>query len=126
MKYYSPKVHYRLHAGYLAWLLHRVTGLGLALYLFLHIWVTHTIGRGRESFDQVMVLLQSPLAHVAEVLLLGAVVFHGLNGIRIVLIDYGSAADRGPHRSWVWGTLAVSVALAVAGGIPMLRLALGH
>lgn len=124
MKAYAPKVHYRLHAGHIAWLLHRITGLGLALYLFMHVWVTHTIGRGREAFDQVMVVLQSPLAHFAEIALLGAVVFHGLNGIRIVLIDYGAAAERGPHRSWVWATLAVSVALTIAGGIPMLRLAL--
>ena len=123
MKAYPPKMHYRLHPGYLAWLLHRITGLGLALYLFLHIWVIHNIARGREAFDQVMAVVQSPLFHLLEVALLGAVVFHGLNGIRVVLIDYGRAGVKGPHLAWVWGTIAVSAALTVLGGIPMLRLA---
>jgi succinate dehydrogenase / fumarate reductase cytochrome b subunit len=123
MKAYPPKAHYRLHAGYIAWLLHRITGLGLALYLFMHIWVIHHISRGREAFDQVMAVVQSPLAHLAEVALLGAVIFHGLNGLRIVLLDYGSAADKGPHKGWVWATVAISAGLVVAGGIPMIRLA---
>lgn len=123
MKAYAPRVHYRFHPGYVAWLLHRATGLGLALYLFLHIWVIHHISRGREAFDQVMGVVQSPLFHFLEVGLLGAVVFHGLNGIRVVLLDYGRAADKGPHRLWVWSVLGVSVFLVVLGGVPMLRLA---
>ena len=50
MKAYPPKVRYRLHPGYIAWILHRVTGLGLVLYLFMHIWVIHHISRGKEAF----------------------------------------------------------------------------
>ena len=123
MKSYPPQVHYRLHPGYLAWLLHRVTGLGLTLYLLMHIWVIHHISRGRQSFDAVMGVVQSPLFHILEIALLGAVVFHGLNGIRIILIDYGTAADKGPHKTWVWATLAVSVVLTALGGLPMLKLA---
>ncbi|MGD9123920.1 MAG: succinate dehydrogenase, cytochrome b556 subunit [Desulfarculaceae bacterium] len=124
MKAYPPKVHYRLHAGYVAWILHRLTGLGLALYIFMHIWVIHHISKGRESFNEVMAVVQSPLFHFLEIGLLGCVVFHALNGVRIILLDYGNAAEKGPHKVWVWATLAVAAALTVAGGIPMLRLAL--
>ncbi len=46
MQAYPPLRHYRPHPGYLAWLLHRVTGLGLAFYIFTHIWVIHHISRG--------------------------------------------------------------------------------
>ncbi|KMY66790.1 hypothetical protein AAU61_12325 [Desulfocarbo indianensis] len=123
MKTYPMRKHYRLHAGYVAWLLHRATGLGLALYLFMHIWVIHHISRGREAFDQVMAVVQSPLFHFMEIALLGAVVFHGVNGIRVVLIDYGNAGEKGPHLAWVWSVLGVSAVLVVLGGIPMLRLA---
>jgi succinate dehydrogenase / fumarate reductase cytochrome b subunit len=123
MKAYSPKVHYRLHPGYVAWLLHRITGLGLALYLFMHIWVIHHISRGPEQFNQVMGVVQSPLFHLMEVALLGAVVFHGLNGIRVILLDYGNAAAKGPHTAWVWATLGAAALLTVLGGIPMLQLA---
>ena len=100
-----------------------MTGLGLTLYLLMHIWVIHHISRGRQSFDAVMGVVQSPLFHILEIALLGAVVFHGLNGIRIILIDYGTAADKGPHKTWVWATLAVSVVLTALGGLPMLKLA---
>ncbi len=123
MKAYAPRVHYRLHPGYLAWILHRVTGVGLAVYLVMHIWVIHNISRGREAFDQVMAVVQSPLFHFLEVGLLACVVFHALNGIRVILLDYGRAAGKGPHRAWVWGTLAVCGVLVVMGGIPMIRLA---
>ena len=123
MKSYSPRVRYRLHIGYAAWLLHRVTGLGLALYLFMHIWVIHHISQGKEAFNQAMSVVQSPFFHIMEIALLGAVVFHGVNGIRVVLLDYGNAADKGPHTAWVWSVLGVSAVLVVLGGIPMLRLA---
>ncbi len=72
-----------------------------------------------------MAVVQNPLFHVLEIGLLFCVVFHGLNGIRVVLIDFGPAAEKGPHLAWTWATLAVSVALTVLGGIPMLRLAFG-
>lgn len=126
MKAFTPQVRYKLHPGYIAWLLHRATGLGLAIYLFMHVWVIHNISRGRESFDEVMGVVQSPLFHFLEVGLLACVVFHGLNGIRVILIDYGQAGERGPHVAWVWGTLAVSALLVVIGGIPMLSMAFGH
>ncbi len=124
MKAYAPKVHYRWHPGYIAWLLHRITGLGLILYLFMHIYVIHHISLGRKEFDQVMALVQNPIAHLLEIWLLACVVFHGLNGIRVVLIDYGSAGEADQHRAWVWVTLAASLLLTVVGGIPMLMMAL--
>ena len=123
MKAYPPKVRYRLHPGYIAWILHRVTGLGLVLYLFMHIWVIHHISRGKEAFDQVMGVVQAPIFHILEIGLLACVVFHGLNGIRVVLIDYGTAGQKGPHKTWAWATVAVSAVLVIAGGIPMLQLA---
>lgn len=124
MKAYPPKVHYRLHSGYIAWILHRLTGLALALYLFMHIWVIHHISQGKEAFNQVMAVVQSPLFHILEIGLLACVAYHAVNGIRVVLIDYGPAAERGPHVGWAWGALIITAVVTVAGGIPMLRLAL--
>ncbi len=123
MKPHPPINHYKFHPGYIAWILHRVTGLGLALYIFMHIYVIHYISQGKEAFNEVMAIVQSPIFHLAEVTLLGAVAFHALNGIRVVLIDYGSAADKGPHKVWVVAVLAVAAVLTLAGGIPMLSLA---
>lgn len=126
MKAYPPKMRYKLHPGYIAWILHRVTGLGLALYLLMHVWVIHHISRGRQQFDAVMAVVQSPLFHLLEVALLGAVVYHIVNGVRVILIDYGNAAEPKQIATWVWGVLIVSAVLTAVGGLPMLGMAFFH
>lgn len=123
MKAYPPQVRYRLHPGYVAWILHRVTGLGLAIYLFMHIWVIHHISQGRQAFNEVMSVVQAPLFHFLEVGLLACVLFHAINGVRVVMIDYAGAADKGPHKTWVWVVLAITAVFTVLGGIPMISLA---
>ncbi|MGQ9669848.1 MAG: succinate dehydrogenase, cytochrome b556 subunit [Desulfosoma sp.] len=122
---FQPKVRYKMHSGYLAWILHRATGILLSLYLFLHIWVIHHLAQGEEAFNEVMVVVQSPLFHLLEIGLLATVVYHGLNGLRVVFIDYGNLAQRQIMRKAVYAVLAVSAVLVAAGAVPMLRLALG-
>jgi len=125
MKVFQPKVRYKLHPGYLAWILHRVTGVLLGLYLFLHIWVIHHLAQGEEAFNEVMAVVQSPFFHLMEIGLLGTVVYHGINGLRVVLIDYGNLGKRELMQKAVYAVFAVSVLLIVIGAIPMARLALG-
>ncbi|MEJ5347242.1 MAG: succinate dehydrogenase, cytochrome b556 subunit [Desulfosoma sp.] len=122
---YQPKVRYKLHPGYLAWILHRATGILLGLYLFLHIWVIHHLAQGEEAFNEVMAIVQSPFFHLLEIGLLATVVYHGLNGLRVVFIDYGNLANRGLMRKAVYAVLGVSAVLVAVGAVPMLRLAFG-
>ena len=124
MKAYPPKVHYRLHPGYIAWILHRITGIGLVFYLILHVWVIHHIAQGPQAFNEVMAVVQSPLFHFLEVGLLACVAFHAINGIRVILIDYGNAAEKPLIAKWVWAVVGLTAVLTVIGGIPMIRMAL--
>ncbi len=78
-----------IRAGMYAWLLHRVSGLALIFYLMAHIPVLSTVLRGPNTFNAVMEYLHSPLYLTLDLLLLVAVVFHGINGIRVVLFDLG-------------------------------------
>jgi len=125
MKVFEAKVRYKMHPGYLSWILHRVTGVLLGLYLFLHIWVIHHLAQGEEAFDEVMGIVQAPLFHLLEIGLLGTVVYHGLNGLRVVFMDYGNLARREIMRKAVYAVFAVSAVLILVGAVPMLRLALG-
>ncbi len=125
MKVFQPKVRYKLHPGYIAWILHRATGVLLGLYLFLHIWVIHHLAQGEASFNEVMSVVQSPFFHLLEIGLLGTVVYHGINGLRVVFIDYGNLAKREIMRKAVYAVFAVSALLIIVGAIPMARLALG-
>jgi succinate dehydrogenase / fumarate reductase, cytochrome b subunit len=77
--------------GMWAWILHRITGLGLVFYILLHtILMGASLLSGKEDFDATLsVLMGNPVFEVLDIMLLGAVLYHGFNGIRILLFDMG-------------------------------------
>jgi len=86
-----------LHLERFGMMLHRATGLGLLLYLIFHLVVTNAILGGRDFFFDVMGMLSNPAAHIGEIVVVGAVGFHGINGFRLALIGWGIISGR-PHR----------------------------
>ncbi len=86
---------YRWHAGSVAWILHRITGIALLGYLFVHIWALRSLVKGEAVFQAEMELFTTPVFKVAEWLLFAVVLFHALNGIRIVVVDFSA---RGAYR----------------------------
>lgn len=111
---------YQWHVGSFAWVLHRITGLLLSLYLVIHIWVVRTVGQGPEGFDRVMATVQTPLFLFFEVGLLGTVLYHALNGVRLLLIDTGWGVRHQKGLFFVLAGLAVVVLLI--GAVPILNL----
>lgn len=79
---------YYKFVGSWAWILHRLSGLGLIFYLTLHIWVINTLTLGEEKFNDVTAFLNSPLFKLLEVGLWGIILFHAFNGVRIVIVDF--------------------------------------
>jgi succinate dehydrogenase / fumarate reductase, cytochrome b subunit len=77
--------------GMWAFVLHRITGLGLVFYILLHtILMGGSLLSGKEDFDATLsVLMGNPVFEVLDIMLLGAVLYHGFNGIRILLFDMG-------------------------------------
>ncbi len=69
--------------------LHRLSGIGLVLYLPLHVWVTSRRLQGPEVWERTMVTLSHPVFVAGELLLLAAFVFHALNGLRLILGHLG-------------------------------------
>ncbi len=111
---------YRWHTGSVAWLLHRITGVLLSLYLLIHIWVVRTINQGPEGFNRVMATVQTPIFILFEVGLLGTVLYHSLNGIRLLLIDTGWGVR---HQKGLFFLLAgIGAVLLGIGGLPILYL----
>jgi succinate dehydrogenase / fumarate reductase cytochrome b subunit len=78
---------YKGQEGMWAWILHRVTGIGVAVFLLAHILDTYLLGFGPAVYDRVIGLYRTPAFAVMEVLLVGAVILHALNGIRVIIID---------------------------------------
>ncbi|MBI3011322.1 MAG: succinate dehydrogenase, cytochrome b556 subunit [Candidatus Omnitrophica bacterium] len=78
---------YRGGIGHWSWLLHRLTGVGVLLFLCLHILDTSLIALGPQHYNAIMGVYRLPLFRVLEVGLVASVLFHALNGVRIILID---------------------------------------
>ena len=85
---------YRIHLGTAAWILHRLSGLALIMYMLLHIWVIHHLIGGEESFDGIMDFFNNPLFKALEIGLVGVILYHLWNGLRVTLVDIGVAVER--------------------------------
>ena len=74
--------------GQLSWILHRVTGVGVLLFLFAHIVDTALVGWGPEAYNKVVGVYHHPIIQILEIGLVGAVIYHALNGIRVMIMDF--------------------------------------
>jgi succinate dehydrogenase / fumarate reductase cytochrome b subunit len=91
-----------------AFALNRLTGLGLVLYLYLHLAVLSLLAAGPGSWDAFVDLALSPIFLALDVVLIFGILFHGLNGIRVGLVGFGFVASK---------QRALLVALMVFGAI---------
>jgi succinate dehydrogenase / fumarate reductase cytochrome b subunit len=91
------------------WLLQRVSAVVLLVSLITHIVATHLLNIGKLSYDNIAHRLMSAFFITMDILLLAAAIFHGLNGTRMVLLDYWFA-ERRSRRLLDAGLLAFGVA----------------
>ncbi len=75
--------------GSWAFILNRITALGLTMYLFLHLIALGNLARGPEAYNNFIALAKTPLIKFGEMLVIAAGIIHGLNGIRIALTSFG-------------------------------------
>jgi succinate dehydrogenase / fumarate reductase cytochrome b subunit len=107
------------YSGMLAFWVQRVTGLLLLGYLFLHVLTIHQL-RQPERFDASMRMFDRPLFKLGEIGLLGIIVLHALNGVRLTLIDMGVGVSATRQRQLFWYlAVGVGVAVFVAGAVPI-------
>lgn len=95
--------------GMWAWVLFRISGLVLVLYLFAHIGIISTgrFGEDGDTLNSIMELFESPVLILLDLLLVWAVLFHALNGVRIVLMDFGLGIKQ--HKVVFWVCMAIAV-----------------
>jgi len=106
--------------GQLSWVLHRLTGVGVLLFLCLHILDTSLIVLGPEHYNRMVAFYRLPAFRVLEVGLFASLLFHALNGVRIILIDFRPDLAR-LQRLLFWVESGVFLALMVPIGVVMLR-----
>ena len=111
---------YRGREGMWSWVMHRITGVLTFFFLFAHVLDTALVRVSPESYDRVIDTYKNWFVNLMEIGLVGAVLFHALNGIRIILIDFWLRGTR-VQRPMLWAIVAVWVALMAPAAFFMFK-----
>ncbi len=111
---------YKGGIGQWSWAAHRITGVGVAAFLFGHIVDTFAVGFGPELYNETVSLYKQWWFTPFEVLLVGAVLFHALNGLRIILFDFWPRLAV-KQRTFAYAELVLFVIGFVPAAVFMLR-----
>ena len=79
---------YRGDPGMWSWVLHRITGAAIFFFLFVHVLDTALVRVGPQTYNEVVETYKTPIVGLIELGLVAAVLYHALNGIRVILIDF--------------------------------------
>ncbi len=104
MNWFDPR---HRQPGSWAFILNRITALGLTLYLTMHLIVLGKLAQGPQAYDSFLVLAKTPLVKAGELLVIAAGLIHGLNGIRIALTSFGIGVNI--QRQLFWTFLAIAL-----------------
>lgn len=104
----SAALTYRGREGMWTWILHRATGLGILLFLIIHVVETATVIYWPQLYEGFLDTYKSAFFRFAEVLIFFSVVYHALNGTRIIVQDFWPLAMRRQRQlAWAAGGLTV-------------------
>jgi len=116
----SALYQYRGQGGQWAWLLHRITGIGVFLFLLIHVLDIYLVGFGPTTFDAFVFVYRGAIFRIGEVVLMGSVLYHSFNGIRIILIDFWTKGVE-YQKVMFYIVLILSVIVWIPAGFFMLR-----
>ena len=101
----------RSRGGMWPWLGQRVTAVLVIVTIMVHLVLTHYVAIGELSFDNIGDRLAGGAVLVNDVVLLLAVVYHALNGLRMVVLDWGLTNSGGRRvfdaALWLLGVVAI-------------------
>ena len=108
-----------------AWVLHRISGATIFFFLFVHVLDAAMLRVSPQTYNAVLGTYKNPIVGLMEYGLVAAVLFHALNGIRIILIDFWSEGPR--YQRLMLGVISVVFLMAlVASGVVIAIHIMGH
>lgn len=110
---------YRGDPGMWSWVAHRITGVAIFFFLFVHVLDTSLVRVSPDAYDQVIETYKNPLVGLMELGLVAAVLYHALNGVRVMLVDFWAKGPR-YQRQMLWVILGIWVVAVVPAAIRML------
>jgi succinate dehydrogenase / fumarate reductase cytochrome b subunit len=103
---------YRGDPGMWSWVLHRITGVVTFFFLFVHVLDTALVRVDPQAYNEVIDTYKTPIVGLMELGLLAAVLYHALNGIRVMLVDFWSKGTQ-YQRLMLWIILGLWFVLMV-------------
>jgi succinate dehydrogenase / fumarate reductase cytochrome b subunit len=105
---------YKGQSGMWSWLLHRITGLGVLLFLLIHIVDISLLNFGPKVYNEGIALFGLTIVRLLSLALIGGLLYHGFNGVRIMLIDFWPRGAR--YQGIMFATVMV---LTIVCFLPM-------
>ncbi len=93
-------------------ILFRLSGLGLTLYLALHFVMLSNLVAGPPAWASFIALARTPVFVLFDVVLFAGILIHGLNGLRVGLNGLGIGTQQ--HKAWFVVLMALAAVLLVA------------
>ncbi len=101
----------RNHPAWWAFLVHRLSGLALALFLPFHFWALGQALQGAARLDSLLRWTEQPLVKFAETMLVLLLAAHLTGGLRLLALEFL------PWRDWQKSLLALAAGAALAAGL---------
>src|SRR5579884_71850 len=111
---------YRGREGMWSWVAHRVTGVLIFFFLFAHVLDTSLVRVSPHAYDSVIATYKTPLVNIMEYGLTAAILFHALNGLRVIAVDFWSKGTR-YQRQMLWTVVTLWVLLMAGAFYPILQ-----
>jgi len=108
-------LRYRGSEGMLAWAFHRISGVAIWAFILLHVLDIWLVSVNPALYDELLAVYASPVGRVGEALLGAALLYHALNGLRIIIIDFWPSMTRFHRQLWY-----ANWALFVVVGVPVV------
>ncbi len=108
----------RSHPAYWAFLMHRLSGLGLAIFLPIHFWALGLALRGAPALEGFLRFTDRGVFKLAEWGLVVLLALHMMGGVRLLLIEFGSAS--GLRKNWIAGAVGFAAVAGLAFALSLL------
>ncbi|SDQ12000.1 succinate dehydrogenase, cytochrome b556 subunit [Quadrisphaera sp. DSM 44207] len=116
---------YRGREGMWSWVGHRITGVLIFVFLLVHVLDTALVRVSPEAYNAIMASYKNPVVGLGEAGLVAAVLFHALNGVRVVLVDFWRRGSL-YQRHMFWAAMGLFVLLFVPFLVRHMGIVLSH
>ena len=108
----------RMHPAYWAFVVHRVSGLALALFLPLHFAALGTALNGDAALDGFLRFADRPAFKLGEWGLVVLLALHAVGGLRLLLIEF--APWSGPRKNLIAASVGCALAVGLAFALALI------